>query len=76
MPLYEYRCAGCGHRFEVLQRMGDGAEGLHCPRCAAPRVDRQLSTFAAVSASGSVGEMPACASGSCCGGACLPAFDS
>ena len=23
MPLYEYRCASCDHRFEVLQRLGD-----------------------------------------------------
>lgn len=47
MPLYEYRCTGCGERFEVLQRMGQGADSLACPRCGAARPERQLSTFAA-----------------------------
>lgn len=51
MPLYEYRCEACGHRFEVLQRVGDDAEGITCPRCAESRVARQLSTFAARGAS-------------------------
>ena len=47
MPLYEYRCQGCGERFEVLQRLGEGAAGLRCPRCGAEGATRQLSTFAA-----------------------------
>lgn len=46
MPLYEYRCPQCGHRFEILQRMGEGAEGLTCPRCGAGKVEKQFSTFA------------------------------
>lgn len=47
MPLYEYRCEGCGERFEVLQRMGEGPDGLSCPRCGDASPRRQLSTFAA-----------------------------
>lgn len=47
MPLYEYRCARCAHRFEVLQRLGDDAHGIVCPRCGEATVARQLSTFAA-----------------------------
>lgn len=53
MPLYEYRCRECNHLFEVLQRMGEGAEGLICPKCSAGRVEKQLSTFAAASAGSS-----------------------
>lgn len=49
MPLYEYRCRSCSHRFEVLQRIGQGAEGLLCPRCGAAQLDKQFSTFAAAS---------------------------
>ena len=45
MPLYEYACTECRHRFEVLQRMNDGSEGVTCPECGAGAPQRQLSTF-------------------------------
>ena len=61
MPLYEYQCESCGCRFEVLQRMGAGAEGLECPTCGTARVGRALSTFAA--APGSGGAAASCAPG-------------
>lgn len=32
MPIYEYRCGGCGHRLEEVQPMGAPAPGP-CPRC-------------------------------------------
>ncbi|HXH05417.1 MAG TPA: FmdB family zinc ribbon protein [Vicinamibacterales bacterium] len=35
MPLYEYECESCGHRFEVIQRFDDPPAGA-CPRCAGP----------------------------------------
>ena len=50
MPLYEYRCPECEHRFEILPRMGEGARGLSCPECGAEGVERQLSTFASSAA--------------------------
>ncbi len=62
MPLYEYRCAECGHRFEVLQRMGEGNDGLACPRCGARRPAKQLSTFAA-GAAGSAAPGVGCGGG-------------
>jgi putative FmdB family regulatory protein len=46
MPLYEYRCPVCGRRFEVLQRVGEGVEGVVCPGCGRPDPERQHSTFA------------------------------
>jgi putative FmdB family regulatory protein len=85
MPLYEYRCRDCGHRFEILQRLGEGAAGLACPRCRAAALDKQFSTFATASASGpstagtgGIGEMtagcdaPDCGAGAgpCWGGGC------
>lgn len=63
MPLYEYRCPQCGHRFEILQRMGEGAEGLSCPRCGAGKVEKQFSTFASTSS----GESSGFSSGGGCG---------
>lgn len=34
MPIYEYRCNRCGHRFERLQKMSD-PDPERCPDCAA-----------------------------------------
>lgn len=32
MPLYEYQCDACGHRFEVIQKFSDAPIGV-CPKC-------------------------------------------
>jgi putative FmdB family regulatory protein len=32
MPLYEYECQACGHRFEVIQKFSD-APPAECPKC-------------------------------------------
>ena len=65
MPLYEYLCTECKHSFEFLQRMGEGAEELECPRCGERRLEKQLSTFAA--ASGATAGGDGNARGSNCG---------
>ena len=61
MPLYEYQCAGCDNRFEVLQRVGQGSEGLECPDCGEAEVEKEYSTFAGCVA-GSSSPGGACAS--------------
>ena len=33
MPLYEYQCEACGHRFEVIQKFSDPPVET-CPRCS------------------------------------------
>ena len=59
MPLYEYRCSGCGRRFEVLQKVGADANDVACPACGGREVAKQYSTFAsAVAGSGGSGPMP------------------
>jgi len=40
MPIYEYRCKGCGHEFEQLIRTGDAAA---CPACNGQDLERLLS---------------------------------
>jgi putative FmdB family regulatory protein len=35
MPLYEYQCDACGHRFEVIQKYSDPLVDT-CPRCGSP----------------------------------------
>lgn len=41
MPLYEYLCKKCAHRFEKIQRFSD-PEIKECPQCAG-EVERLLS---------------------------------
>ncbi len=34
MPLYEYKCVKCGHRFEKIENLG-ASETKKCPKCGA-----------------------------------------
>lgn len=47
MPIYEFKCAKCGHVIEALRRMGQGPEGLSCPQCGSDDLNLVFSTFAA-----------------------------
>jgi putative FmdB family regulatory protein len=42
MPIYEYRCGACGHQFEALQKMSDGAL-RKCPDCGKSQLRRLVS---------------------------------
>jgi putative FmdB family regulatory protein len=42
MPIYEYRCATCGGRVEVLVRSHTATPS--CPRCGSPLRDKLFST--------------------------------
>ena len=66
MPLYEYQCKNCGHRLEILQRLGEGSEGLFCPSCGEAELEKQFSTFAssASTGSGDVAARAGCGGGS------------
>lgn len=49
MPIYEFVCAACGHRFSALFRHATTAEAGPCPPCPACQsatTRRALSTFA------------------------------
>jgi putative FmdB family regulatory protein len=43
MPIYEYACPSCEHRFSVLQRVGEGNDHLRCEQCGTPRPVKQIS---------------------------------
>ena len=43
MPIYEYRCLACGHRFEALVRAHDTPA---CESCQSTNLERLLSMFA------------------------------
>jgi len=42
MPIYEYRCGGCGHHLEALQKMSDGPL-RKCPECGKSQLRRLMS---------------------------------
>lgn len=52
MPLYEFRCTACEHRFEQLRPMSQATTAIECPKCQA-RAERILSSTAALTGGGS-----------------------
>jgi putative FmdB family regulatory protein len=42
MPIYEYRCASCGHQQEFLQKVSD-APLTTCTQCGKPSLSKLLS---------------------------------
>ncbi len=45
MPIYEYRCSSCGNEFETLVRNSDTPD---CPKCHGTKLQKKLSSFAAI----------------------------
>jgi putative FmdB family regulatory protein len=43
MPLYEYECGACGHRFEIIQKFSDGPPDA-CPKCGKGPLQRLQSS--------------------------------
>ena len=43
MPMYEFACRACGHRFETLVRTS--AQRPACPKCGTDDLEKQYSTF-------------------------------
>lgn len=76
MPIYEFQCTRCQHKFERLCAVGEDGSTLSCPQCGQPAPRRLLSVFAACSKGqnglttsfrGSTGGSNC---GSCSGGSC------
>jgi putative FmdB family regulatory protein len=42
MPLYDFACSDCGHRFERLQKIAD-PDPTVCPSCGKASVSRQVT---------------------------------
>lgn len=42
MPLYEYECKSCGHRFEKIQKFSDPLVRV-CPQCTKEEVEQLIS---------------------------------
>jgi putative FmdB family regulatory protein len=46
MPIFEYKCAGCGKISEFLEKAN--ATKHTCPACGGKNLTKQFSTFSAV----------------------------
>jgi len=66
MPIYEFRCLGCGHVLEFL-KLKKEAEEMKCPKCNSEEVERVLSV---VSVSKSLSGKTSSTVKSCGGGTC------
>ena len=42
MPIYEYRCSGCGHQQEYIQKVSDPQHTV-CPACGRETFSKMLS---------------------------------
>ena len=42
MPIYEYHCGDCSHKFERLQKISDPVPS-ECPQCGSAQVRRLIS---------------------------------
>jgi putative FmdB family regulatory protein len=69
VPIYEYACMQCEEHFEELVRNAE--QVVTCPSCGAPKVVKQLSSFAIRGASPTPSfSGPSGGGGGCCGGSC------
>jgi putative FmdB family regulatory protein len=46
MPVYEYRCKGCGKKFSALVGMTAQPDDERCPNCGGSETERLVSRFA------------------------------
>jgi len=63
MPIFEYLCQSCGHKFETILF---GAQTPECPKCHAEKLEKQLSTFAVSKAGASASPAAGCGQSNCC----------
>lgn len=67
MPIYEFRCGSCGHRFEKLCSMGETGQNISCPKCNTAKPERVMSGFAARSTDSGGDVSPIGGGGGCSG---------
>ena len=67
MPIYEYTCTSCEHRFERLRPMVRMDDEAPCPECEA-EAERSLSVFVSFSSFDGGVISPVAGGGGGCGG--------
>lgn len=70
MPVYEYRCRGCGKEFEQRVSMSTPTAEIACPGCKEQQAERIMSVFYGKGSSPSAGaDVQPCMSGGMCSAA-------
>lgn len=73
MPIYEYKCRGCGKKFEELV-FSANATSPACPSCKSKKVEKMLSVFATTNSDNGgdfeCGSPDMCPNAGSCGGTC------
>ncbi|MGH9554712.1 MAG: FmdB family zinc ribbon protein [Terriglobales bacterium] len=66
MPIFEFVCKDCSHRFETIVQ-GSSSSRPQCPACQGRKLEQQLSVFAvrAGKKTRSAGSSPAAPCGTC-----------
>lgn len=54
LPMYEYECAACGHKFEKLKRLINLDGKLKCPNCGGHKTNRIFSAFMSKAGTGNL----------------------
>ena len=54
MPIYDYRCQGCGRRISLLFQTYAAAEHAACPHCGSTDLSRLVTRFAVMRSDDSV----------------------
>lgn len=62
MPIYEYKCQKCGHKFEELVM---GEKKIKCPYCKSADLKKLISSFSALGESSISSSSSSCSSGTC-----------
>ena len=83
MPIYEFRCDGCGEVFEFLALTQKDKKGVRCPECGGEDLTRVMSTCASMvdsAPSSGASATPQVESRSCpnvgnCGTITLPGYE-
>jgi putative FmdB family regulatory protein len=84
MPIYEFRCEGCGQVFEFLALTKKEQKGVSCPECGGQELIRVMSTCASVvdsspasgaSASSAQMESRSCPNAGNCATLTLPGYE-
>ena len=61
MPIFEYTCSNCGHKFEKLILSASRERQLKCPECSSGDVQKAISLFGTTSSGSSQASAANCA---------------